>query len=161
MSRIAAIMAGLVVILALSGGFIYLQQDKHMVLDMKISKVRVQKTTEEETLMIIDFHAKNASSQTYQVRAKEVELEDKQGRIAEAIVANEGDVNAAFQYYAELGPKYNPAMHIGMKIPPKSEGDFMLALMFRLPENIVRQRAKLTARIKEKAGLISEMVETR
>jgi hypothetical protein len=85
-------------------------------------------------------------------------LEDTEGATLQGITIAEVDVPKLFQYYPLLGERYNPSLKMKDRIAPRQEDDRMVAVRFDLPETQVKARKKLTLRMEEVDGAVSELV---
>lgn len=154
---IVPVVAGLAAVAMVVAGVLYMQRGAHVELKGSVLKVRTQALDENSTAMVIDFRITNPSDYKFIVRRADVTIEDQQNRIAEAQPVAEMDAQRLFQYYPLLGQKFNDSLKVREQIQPRETQDRMLAVRFELPEKLVEARKKLTIRIEEVDGTVSEI----
>ncbi|MGH9719970.1 MAG: hypothetical protein ACRD8O_07140 [Bryobacteraceae bacterium] len=155
----AALGAGLVVVAAGIGIAFYIQRDEFIELRGSILKVRTQAMDEASAVVIIDFRFANPSIHPFVVKQVDVLLEDKDGKALEGKFVPESDAQRLFQYYPVLGQKFNDTLRTRDKVPSRSTWDRMVASRFEVPDASLQSRRKLTVRITEVDGAVSEVVE--
>jgi hypothetical protein len=91
------------------------------------------------------------------VRSIDVKIEDKDGKVLEGDEISELDAKRLFEYYPVLGQKFNDSLLVQTKIAPKESLDRMIAARFEVPEAQIQSRKKITLRIEDVDGAVSEI----
>jgi hypothetical protein len=74
-------------------------------------------------------------------------------------VISESDAVRLFQYYPVLGQKFNESLTIRTKVAPRLAMDRMIGARFELSDKELEGRKRLTIRIEDVDGAISDVVE--
>ena len=72
---------------------------------------------------------------------------------------SELDARRLFEYYPQLGQKYNDSLLMKNKLAPHQTFDRMIAARFEAPESALESRKNLTVRIVDLDGPTSELHE--
>ena len=88
-------------------------------------------------------------------------IEDKDGKALEGQPVSELDARRLFEYYPQLGQKFNESLMMRDKIMGQQSMDRMIATRFEVPEATVESRKKLTIRIVDVDGPVAELRENR
>lgn len=152
---------GLGVVACAIAGVFYMQRGAHIELKGAILKVRTQAMDENSSVAVVDFRFVNPSNYPFVVRQVDVSMEDKDGKVWEGATVSEIDARRLFEYYPQLGQKFNDTLLIRNKIPPRQSMDRMIAARFEAPEATIESRKKITVRIVDLDGPTSELAETR
>jgi hypothetical protein len=155
----AALAVGLVVVAIGIGGVFYMQRGAHIDLKGAILKVRTQAMDENSSVAVIDFRFVNPANYPFVVREVKVSIEDKNGKKIEGQPVSELDARRLFQYYPQLGQKFNDSLMMRDKIMGRQSMDKMIASRFEVPEAALQERRKLTLTIVDVDGPEAELVE--
>ena len=156
-----ALVGGLVVVAAGIGGVLYMQRGAHVELKGGVLKVRTQAMDEKSTVAVIDFRFANPSNYPFVVKEVTVSIVDKDGKTLEGQPVSELDARRLFQYYPQLGQKYNESLVMRDKIMGRQSMDRMIATRFEETEATLEGRKKLTVRIVDVDGPVAELQESR
>jgi hypothetical protein len=161
MNRAVPIVIGIVAIGILIGLVVRRQKGAHMVLAGQILNVRTFGTTPESSLAILDFRFTNPADYQFVVRDVRLFLVKKDRSEVEGIHVADPDMKRVFDFYPQLGQKYNESMIRRDKIVPKETLDRMVAARFDLPESELINRDAFVIRVEEIDGAVSELREER
>jgi hypothetical protein len=150
---------GLVVVLCAVGGVLYMQRGAHIELSGAILKVRTQAMDENSSIAVVDFRFVNSSDYNFVVREVGVTVEDKDGKTIDGATVSELDARRLFEYYPQLGQKFNDTLIMKSKIPPHQSMDRMIVARFEVPESQLDARKDLTVRVVDVDGPTSELRE--
>ena len=156
-----ALVGGLVVVAAGLGGMFYMQRGAHVELKGAVLKVRTQAMDENSSVAIVDFRFVNPSNYPFVVKEVTVSIVDKDGKTLEGLPVSELDARRLFQYYPQLGQKYNDSLLMRDKIMGRQSMDRMIATRFESPEATLEGRRKLTVRILDVDGPEAELQESK
>jgi hypothetical protein len=151
---------GLVIVLALIRGGLYLTRDSHVELVGVIQKVRTGRLDDQRSVVVADFRVTNPSGYPFQIKDLELELSSG-GRTLPSRFIPETDTRNLFLGVPALGEKYNPSFRIKERVEKKSTVDRMLAFVVDAPWEAVEARTELKLRLREVDGPISELLEQR
>ena len=154
-----ALAVGLVVVAAGVGGVLFMQRGAHIDLKGAILKVRTQAMDENSAVAVIDFRFVNPSNYPFVVREVKVSLVDKDGKTLDGQPVSELDARRLFQYYPQLGQKFNDSLVMRDKIMARQSMDRMTCARFEVPESVIETRRKLILRIVDVDGPEAELVE--
>jgi len=154
-----ALVGGLVVVAAGLGGMFYMQRGAHVELKGAVLKVRTQAMDENSSVAVIDFRFVNPSNYPFVVKEVTVSIVDKDGKTLEGLPVSELDARRLFQYYPQLGQKYNDSLLMRDKIMGRQSMDRMIATRFESPEATLESRRKLMVRIVDVDGPVAELQE--
>ena len=156
-----ALVGGLLVVAAGIGGVFYMQRGAHVELKGGVLKVRTQAMDEKSTVAVIDFRFVNPSNYPFMVKEVTVSIVDKDGKTLEGQPVSELDARRLFQYYPQLGQKYNDSLMMRDKIMGRQSMDRMIATRFEETEATIESRKKLTVRIVDVDGPVAELQESK
>ena len=156
-----ALGVGLGVVACGVAGMFYMQRGAHIELKGAILKVRTQAMDENSSVAVVDFRFVNPSNYPFVVRQVDVSIEDKDGKPLEGSQVSELDARRLFEYFPQLGQKYNDSLLMRNKIPPRESMDRMIAARFEVPESALQSRKKLSVRIVDLDGPTAELQEGR
>ena len=154
-----ALVVGLLVVAGGVGGVLYMQRGAHIDLKGSVLKVRTQAMDEKSSVAVIDFRFVNPANYPFVVKEVVVSIEDKDGKPIEGQPVSELDARRLFQYYPQLGQKYNDSLMMRDKIMGRQSMDRMIATRFEAPESTIEGRRKLTIRIVDVDGPVAELQE--
>lgn len=154
-----ALGVGLAVVACAVGGVLYVQRGAHLELKGSVQKVRTQPADENSAIAVIDFRFANSSNITFEVKEVNVSIEDKAGKTFEGSTVSDMDTRRLFEYYPQLGQKFNDVLLVRSKLPPHQSMDRMIAARFEIPEADVLSRKNLILRIVDLDGAVSELRE--
>jgi hypothetical protein len=124
-----------------------------------VLKVRTLPIDNASAIAVIDFRFVNPADYPFVVRRVNVSMEDPAGRVIEGSVISESDAVRLFQYYPVLGQKFNESLTIRTKVAPRQAMDRMIGVRFELSDKELEGRKRLTIRIEDVDGAISDVVE--
>jgi len=150
---------GLVVVVFAIGGVFYMQRGAHVELNGSILKIRTQAMDENSSVAVVDFRFVNPSDYNFVVREVGVAIEDKDGKPVDGATVSELDARRLFEYYPQLGQKFNDSLLMKSKIPPHQTLDRMIVARFELPESALESRRSLIVRVVDVDGPTSELRE--
>jgi hypothetical protein len=151
---------GLIIVIAMISGGLYLSRDSHVELVGTIQKVRVGKLDGQRSVVVADFRVTNPSAYPFQIKDLELDLTSG-GKVLAGRFIPETDTKNLFLGVPELGEKYNPSFRIRERVEKKSTVDRMLAFVVEAPLEWVEAREMLVLRMREVDGPVSELVEQR
>jgi hypothetical protein len=154
-----ALAVGLLVVVAAVGGVLFMQRGAHIDLKGSVLKVRTQAMDENSSVAVVDFRFANPANYPFVVREVNVSIEDKDGKPIEGAVVSELDARRLFEYYPQLGQKYNESLVLRDKIMARQSMDRMIVARFEVPESTLQSRKKLTVRIVDVDGPEAELQE--
>jgi hypothetical protein len=147
---------GLGVVAAGLGIYFYAQRSAHLDLAGSILKVRTHATDETGCVAILDFRITNTSDYPWIVKNVEVSADIAEGTI-DAATAAESDSRRIFEIFPLLGQRFNEAIKQKDRIEPHQTVDRMVAVRFEAPESRITGRKRMTLRIVELDGAVSEL----
>ena len=154
-----ALGVGLGVVACAVAGVFYMQRGAHVELKGALLKVRTQAMDENSAIAAIDFRFVNPSNYPFMVREVIVTIVDQNGKTLEGTPVSELDARRLFQYFPQLGQKYNDSLVMRDKIMGRQSMDRMIVARFEAPEATLENRKKLTVRIVDVDGPVSELEE--
>lgn len=146
------LVAGVVVWLGL-----FASRGSQIRLEGKILKVRVKQLDEKSTVVVVDFRVQNPADYPFVVREAKLLLTTAKGENAEGYTVAEVDAQRLFEFYKDLGEKFNSSLLIKTKIASKQSADFMLCARFDLTEQDLAQRKDLRLTIEDVDGVVVEL----
>lgn len=158
---IVPVAIGIAVVAAMVAAVVYVQRGAHIELRGAILKVRTQAMDENSSVAVVDFRFVNPADYAFVVRRVDVLLEDAAGKTHEGSVISDADAQRLFQFYPLLGQKFNQSLLIRTKIAPHQSMDRMIGARFELPEPRLQARRKLTVRVEDVDGAVSDITEER
>lgn len=150
---------GLAVVAVLVFGVMWVQRGAHVELKGEILKVRTQELDEHSSLAVIDFRFANPADYAFIVRKVDVILEDPNGKQADGMTVSDTDAKRVFEVYPLLGQKYNESLRPRDRIGGRESQDRMIAARFELPAAVLNTRKRLTVRVEDVDGPVSEIRE--
>lgn len=154
-----ALVVGLAVVAIGVGGVFYMQRGAHVELKGAVLKVRTQVMDENSSVAVIDFRFVNPSNYPFVVKEVTVSIVDKDGKTLEGQPVSELDARRLFEYFPQLGQKYNPSLMMRDKIMGRQSMDRMIVSRFEVPEAVLEGRKALTVRIVDVDGPVAELQE--
>ncbi|MFB3778285.1 MAG: hypothetical protein ACE141_11760 [Bryobacteraceae bacterium] len=154
------LLGGIALVAAAVAWMFYIQRGAHMRLEGAVLKVRSLATDENSSVALIDFRVTNLADYVWMVRSVEVSVIDGQGYLVQGSTISDVDSARLFDYYPLLGQKFNSSLTPRTRIQPHQTIDRMIAARFEIPERDLQARKKLTIRVEEVDGGISEIEET-
>ncbi len=146
-----SVLIGLMVAGAIAGLVLFVNKGSHMELEGQIKKVRTLELDERSGLVVVDFHVKNPADYKFMVKEVVVTV-DAGGEKKNGETVAEVDARRIFEYYKQLGPKFNDSFKARDVLASKDEGDRMIAARFDLPEKALTERRGLVVTITEADG---------
>jgi hypothetical protein len=157
--RLIFLGAGLCIVALLVGGFLYATRGSHIRLEGKIQKVRFLPADEKSSVVVVDFRFANPARYPFVVRTVQVFAEMKDGARLEGAVISDSDAKRLFDYYPDLGAKYNESLITREKIPPGAYLDRMISARFEAPEPQLADRKQIIVRIEDVDGASTQLME--
>lgn len=151
---------GLAAAVLLAGVILFSTRGAHVELKGSVVKVRTHASDESNSIAIVDFRFVNPSDYPFMVRSVTVFVEDKQGNSSEGLTISETDAKRFFDYYKEIGPKYNDSLIGRARINAKQSLDRMIAASFPMTQEKLDARKRIKLVVEEIDGPVSEIVET-
>ena len=158
--NILSYLTGLAAAGLLVGIFLFSTRGAHVELKGSILKVRTHASDESNSIAIVDIRFVNPSDFQFMVRTVTVFVEDNQGNSSEGVTVSEMDAKKLFEYYKELGPKYNDTLMTRARVNPKQSLDRMIAASFPITQEKLEQRKRIKLVVEEVDGPVSEILET-
>lgn len=158
--RLISALIGLVLLSALAGVVLFINRGSHMELQGQIKKVRTVELDEKSSLIVVDFHVNNPADYKFMVKQVDVKV-DADGSVLDGTTVAELDARRIFEYYKQLGPKFNDTFKPRDVLPAKQAGDYMIAAQFNIPEAKLAARKALTVTIREADGQVTDLKESR
>lgn len=152
---------GLGVILLAVVGVLWMQRGAHVELKGSILKVRTLALDDNSSIAVVDFRFANPADYPFVVKSCTVLVDDASGKPVEGASVPEIDLRRVFEYYPILGQKFNDTLVMKDKVAAHQSQDRMIAARFEVPVAAIDGRKKLTVRIEDVDGPVSEIVETR
>lgn len=131
----------------------------HLVINGKITRVRVAPLDPKSSLMLVDFEVTNPSAVLFVSREVSLKLQSSTGQEADGLMVSRGDVDTMFDALPQLRPKYNDVFGLGDKIPPGRSRDFMVEARFELPKSEVMNRHNLMLHLEDLDGAEADIAE--
>lgn len=150
---------GVVVVIVLVAGTLYVQRGAHVELKGQVLKVRTAAMDDISSVAVVDFRYTNPADYPFIVRKVEVSIIDADGNRYEGFAISEADANRLFEYYKGLGQRYNEPLRVRERINARATDDRMIVVRFETPERILESRKQLTVRVEDVDGPVSELVE--
>ena len=114
---------------------------------------------QQSTVMVVDFRFVNPSDYVFIVRTARIYIEDADGKVHQGVLVSDLNASRVFEYYPLLGQRFNKTLVTKDKVEARESMDRMMCVRFDLPESALKLRTKLTIRIEDVDGGISEIVE--
>jgi hypothetical protein len=150
---------GLAIVAVMIGLLLWTTRGSHIRLEGKIQKVRLLATDEKSAVVVVDFRFVNPADYPFVVRTVQVFAEMPNGERIEGMSVSDVDAKRMFDYYAELGPKYNESLMVRDKVAPGASLDRMVASRFEIPQPRIEQRRRIVVRVEDVDGAFSELIE--
>jgi hypothetical protein len=155
---LVAVGLGLAIAIAALTGVLWFNKDAHLRLDGVVQKVRVQ-ALDEACAVVADFRVTNPSGVPFVVRTVRLVLTDAGGRQLEGGIVADVDAKRFFDFYTELGPKYNASLATREKIAASQTVDRMVAARFEMPAIAALGRKNVKIVIEDVDGAVAEVWE--
>ncbi len=143
---------GLVVLGLAASGVLWVNKGSHVVLEGSIQKARTLALEESASFLVLDFRVTNPSDYPFVVREVKVIVDGVEGNVVADV-----DAKRLFEYYKEIGPKYNDSLKTRDKVGARQTVDRMVSARFELPEAKLKGRKSLVLRIEEVDGQVNEL----
>lgn len=144
---------GFVVLSLLAGAMFWINKGSYVILEGAIQKIRTQ-DVEGATVVVVDFRATNPSDYIFSVIQVDLIIDGFEGQ-----VVSDRDAKQFFEYYKQIGPKFNDTLKTKEKVQPHATVDRMVAARFEMPEAKAQARKSLVVRVKEVDGMVVEFKE--
>ena len=154
-----AFAAGLVAVVAMVFGILYMQRGAHIRLEGHIQKVRTAAMDDYSSVAVVDFRFANPADYPFVVRRVDVSIVDADGNQYDGATVSEVDAKRLFEFYKPLGQKFNDSLLMNDRISPRTTEDRMVAARFAVPERILQGRRSLSIRIEEVDGPVANLAQ--
>ena len=157
-----SLLAGLLAIAVLGaivGGTLWFTRKNTLAVNGRIVKVRTHAVDADNTIVVLDFRVTNPSALLLKVREAQAVLVPASGPEITGDTVSEMDAVRLFDYFRDLGQKYNPSLLINDKIGPGQTIDRMLAISFKAPQAQVEGRKAMLLRILDVDGATVEITD--
>jgi hypothetical protein len=124
----------------------------HLVPVGSIGKVRTIGTSDDTTLMVIDFNLKNDSDRNMVVRSVTGTVTTADGASLVGDLVAAADLGIVFNQYPLLGQQYNPVLKVRDVIAPHQMVDRMVAINLHGPSAKIDGRKRVTLEIEDITG---------
>jgi hypothetical protein len=148
---------GIVIVIIVAVIVLKVNLGSHMVLDGSLKSVRTV-GIEQASAMVVDFRLTNPADYPFVVRTVSL-IAEIDGKPVEGTVVADVDAKQLIDYYPAAGPKYNDTLRMKDRINPGQTMDRMVAARFEVPEAKLQARTRLTLRIEEVDGQVTEILE--
>ncbi|MEJ7607317.1 MAG: hypothetical protein WKF37_13890 [Bryobacteraceae bacterium] len=133
---------------------LYGTRNNRLELQGDILKVRSHEIDDANTVAVLDFRLTNPSTQQFVVKEVEVFVDDTSADIFPEI-----DAQRLFQYYPDLGQKYNSSLIRRDKIDPGAQVDRMIAIRVGGKDESFQRRKRLRLVVQDADGAKREIVK--
>jgi len=157
-SLIAGLLA-IAVVAAAVIGTLWFTRKNQLTAEGRVVKVRTHAVDADNTIAVLDFRITNASALQMKVREAEAVLVPANGPEITGETVSEMDAQRLFDYFKDLGQKYNPSILINDKIRPGETIDRMLAVSFKVPQSQFENRRLIRLRVVDVDGGIVEITD--
>lgn len=137
-------------------GIFYAKQGVHPVTHGSVLKVRTHAIDDNNSIAVLEVRLKNESDVAMAVSDIEVNLDTKDGHKLSGAMLSGADAKSVFKYYPQLGERFNEPLISQDRVDPRQTVDRMLAMRFEAPENTIQERKKITVRVQDVNGQVSE-----
>jgi hypothetical protein len=157
--RPPVLIAGVAIVAALIGGFLFWTRGAHMELRGEILKVRTHGLSDGSSVAVVDFRFVNPADYQFVVRTVSMTFQGADGKTYEGMMVADADAARMMQAIPELGQKYNETLKTRDKFAPKSQEDRMVAARFETGHDVLSSRKTLKIQVEEVDGVVSEISE--
>ncbi len=130
----------------------------HLAPTGQIGKIRVQKVTDDVSIMVIDFNMKNDSDRDMIVHSISATVRTADGDLEGTAVAAR-DIDDAFHGNPDLGEQYNPVLKERDILPAHQSLDRMVGIRFDRSADQIENRKKVVLRIQDATGPVLELTK--
>ncbi len=131
----------------------------HLVPAGSIGKIRTVGTSDDTTLMVIDFNLKNDSDRNMVVRSITGTVTTADGAALVGDLVAAADLGIVFQQYPLLGQQYNPVLKVRDVIAPHQLVDRMVAINLHASSAKIDQRKQVTLEIEDITGPTAKLTK--
>lgn len=131
----------------------------HLNVTGKVMKVRTLATDEKNSIVIVDFRAKNEADIPFMSREAKIIVTKADGSEVEGDTIAKTDLDRVFDYYKILGQKYNPVLIQRDRIKGGELMDRMVAASVAIPESELENRKNVTVRLFDVDGQTFDVKE--
>ncbi len=131
----------------------------HLVPTGSIGKIRTVETSEDTTLMVIDFNLKNDSDRNMVVRSITGKVVRPDGAALVGDLVAAADLGIVFNQYPILGEQYNPVLKVRDVIAPHQSIDRMVVINLHAPSEAIDRRKQVTLEIEDITGPTAELTK--
>jgi hypothetical protein len=146
---------GLVVIVAIISGGLFVSRGAHLELTGEIRKTRSAALSPTRSVIVLDFRAHNPADYPFVVKSAEVEVTLSSGEKVIGQFVPEIDAKQLFPALPALGDKLAVSIGTGEKIPSKQTVERMAAATFQFPEPELAGRKSVVLRLRDVDGPVS------
>ena len=150
---------GVAITAAIFGLVIWNQWHAHMELQGSIMKVRTQKTSDADTIVVVDARIVNPSEYAFIVKDIIPTVTTKTGEKIDGEMVAGVDADRVFAAYPDLGQKFNPAVKFKDRLAPGQTADRTILVTFKAPVALIESRKNLLIHFDELNNASAEIVE--
>ncbi len=157
-----SLLAGLLAVTVVGvviAGTLWFTRKNTLAVSGRIVKVRTHAVDADNTIAVLDFRVTNPSALLLKVREAQAVLVPAGGPEITGETVSEMDAVRLFDYFKDLGQKYNPSLLINDKIGPGQTIDRMLAVSFKAPQAQLEGRKAIRLRILDVDGATVEITD--
>jgi len=160
-ARVASILCGLCLVVAVVAGVLWSNRGAVVRLDGTIQMIRTAPIDEKSSVLVADFRITNPADVAFVVRGVRVLVDTAIGRSEEGMTIAEIDARRMFAGIPSLGQKYNDSLIARERVPPGQQIDRMISARFEMPESSLEGRRRIRILVEEVDGAVTEIVERR
>ena len=148
---------GLIVIVAIISGGLFVSRGSHLELTGEIRKARTAALSPTRSVIVLDFRAFNPADYPFVIKTVEVEVTLAGGKKEIGQFVPEVDAKQLFPALPALGDKLAVSIATGEKIAKKQTVERMAAASFQFPEAELADRKSVVVRLHDVDGPVSEL----
>ncbi len=152
------ILLGIVVVACGVAAVMYFTRGSHIRVEGAIQQYRTLPVEDNASLAFLDFRITNPADYPFVVKKVTVTITTQDGQKLAGENIAEIDARRIFEFYTNLGQKYNETLLARERIPPKATWDRMIGVRVEAPEAKIRQPKEVRLRIDDVDGAFSELV---
>lgn len=160
-ARIASILCGLCLVVAVVAGVLWSNRGAVVRVDGSIQKIRTAPIDEKSSILVADFRVTNPADVPFVVRGVKLLVETADGKTQDGMVIAEIDARRMFAALPALGQKYNDSMIARDRVASKQQADRMISARFEVPESDLEKRKRARILVEEVDGVVVEIAEQR
>jgi ABC-type uncharacterized transport system ATPase subunit len=156
------VLVGLTLVAAVVGFVLWQNQDKRLILEGSIQKVRVQSVDDTNTAAVVEVRLNNSTALPFEIKRLTISIETKAGKLVEGTLFRAKDLDAFMNFYkASLGVRYNESLHLASLLKSKTVVDRTVAANFPLPLAEVEGRKRVIIQLEAIDGKLPTVISER